>query len=177
MKHKIIILFLIVVFIIINVIGFTKVFIYTDLFSEIINPVNDEINDDLKMKIQKKIYTRETANHYVVYIGNYTTSDNIDISFEYYSDLTKAMTTIDNNNIIIDIPEPKLDKQCIKPIDEKNKDYIINETLCNEIDDYVWNSQDEPKLDLGVKDTMTTIVKFALTDKELNNRKIIVRYY
>jgi len=177
MKNKLFVFIMLVLFLVINIFAFTKIFSQTDLMSELTNITNDEINNDLKMKIQKKIYTRETANHYVVYIGNYTTSDNVNIFFEYYSDLTKAMTTIDNNTIIIDIPKPKLDKQCVKPVDEKNKDYIINEALYNEIDDYVWNSQDEPKLDLGVKDTLTTIVKFALTDEELNNRKIIVRYY
>ena len=170
MKHKFCILFLIVIFIVINVIGYTKVFIYTDLFSEITSPVDNDDNIKYVTAIKRQI---ESTNG-IMYIGNYVDENEKNIYFEYCSNLSEADVFVDNNKIIFKIQKPTLDKLTVYA--KGDDDYKITRELYDKIDDYVMNSEDEPIYTLAVKSTMETIAKSAIGEA-LENKKIVVKYY
>ena len=171
MKHKLSILFLIVVFILINVIGYTKVFLYTDLFSEITSPVDNDDNIQYVTAIKRQI---ENTNG-IMYIGNYVDENEKNIYFEYCSNLSEADVFVDNNKIIFKIQKPTLDKLSVYVKGDNN--YKITEELYDKIDDYVMNSEDEPIYTLAVKSTMEKIAKLAIGEKSLENKNIVVKYY
>lgn len=171
MKHKLSILFLIVIFIVINVIGYTKVFRYTDLFSEITSPVDNDDNIQYVTAIKKQI---ESTNG-IMYIGNYVDKNEKNIYFEYCSNLSEADVFADNNKIIFKIQKPTLDKLSVYTKGDSN--YEINQELYDKIDDYVMNSEDEPIYNLAVKSTMEKIAKSAIGEKALENKNIVVKYY
>ncbi len=171
MKHKLSILFLIVVFILINVIGYTKVFLYTDLFSEITSPVDNDDNIQYVTAIKRQI---ENTNG-IMYIGNYVDENEKNIYFEYCSNLSEADVFVDNNKIIFKIQKPTLDKLSVYAKGDNN--YKITEELYDKIDDYVMNSEDEPIYTLAVKSTMEKIAKLAIGEKSLENKNIVVKYY
>lgn len=171
MKHKICILFLIVIFIVINVIGYNKVFIYTDLFSEITSPVDNDDNIKYVTAIKRQI---ENTNG-IMYIGNYVDENEKNIYFEYCSNLSEADVFVDNNKIIFKIQKPTLDKLSVYA--KGDDDYKITRELYDKIDDYVMNSEDEPIYTLAVKSTMETIAKSAIGEKALENKNIVVKYY
>ena len=171
MKHKISIIFLIVIFIIINVIGYTKVFLYTDLFSEITSPVDNDDTIQYVSAIKKQL---ENANG-IMYIGNYIDENEKNIYFEYCSNISEADVFVDNNKIIFKIQKPTLDKLTVYAKGDSN--YEINQELYDKIDDYVMNSEDEPIYNLAVKSTMEKIAKSAIGEQTLENKKIIIKYY
>lgn len=171
MKNKCGILFLIVLFIIINVIGYTKVFIYTDLFSEITSPVDNDDNIKYVTAIKRQI---ESTNG-IMYIGNYVDENEKNIYFEYCSNLSEADVFVDNNKIIFKIQKPTLDKLTVYA--KGDDDYKITKDLYDKIDDYVMNSEDEPIYTLAVKSTMEKIAKLAIGEKALENKNIVVKYY
>lgn len=171
MKHKLCILFLIVIFIVINVIGYNKVFIYTDLFSEITSPVDNDDNIKYVTAIKRQI---ENTNG-IMYIGNYVDENEKNIYFEYCSNLSEADVFVDNNKIIFKIQKPTLDKLSVYA--KGDDDYKITRELYDKIDDYVMNSEDEPIYTLAVKSTMETIAKSAIGEKALENKNIVVKYY
>lgn len=153
MKNKCGILFLIVLFIIINVIGYTKVFLYTNLFSEITSPVDNDDNIQYVTAIKRQI---ESTNG-IMYIGNYVDENEKNIYFEYCSNLSEANVFVDNNKIIFKIQKPTLDKLTVYA--KGDDDYKITKDLYDKIDDYVMNSEDEPIYTLAVKSTMEKIAK------------------
>lgn len=171
MKHKLSILFLIVIFIVINVIGYTKVFRYTDLFSEITSPVDNDDNIQYVTDIKRQI---ESTNG-IMYIGNYVDENEKNIYFEYGSNLSEADVFADNNKIIFKIQKPTLDKLSVYA--KGDDDYKITEDLYDKIDDYVMNSEDEPIYTLAVKSTMEKIANLAIGEKALENKNIVVKYY
>lgn len=171
MKNKCGILFLIVLFIIINVIGYTKVFRYTNLFSEITSPVDNDDNIKYVTAIKRQI---ENTNG-IMYIGNYVDENEKNIYFEYCSNLSEADIFVDNNKIIFKIQKPTLDKLTVYA--KGDDDYKITKELYNKIDDYVMNSEDEPIYTLAVKSTMEKIAKLAIGEKALENKNIVVKYY
>lgn len=171
MKHKLCILFLIVIFILINVIGYTKVFLYTDLFSEITSPVDNDDNIQYVTAIKRQI---ESTNG-IMYIGNYVDENEKNIYFEYGSNLSEADVFADNNKIIFKIQKPTLDKLSVYA--KGDDDYKITKDLYDKIDDYVMNSEDEPIYTLAVKSTMEKIAKLAIGEKALENKNIVVKYY
>lgn len=171
MKNKCGILFLIVLFIIINVIGYTKVFLYTNLFSEITSPVDNDDNIQYVTAIKRQI---ENTNG-IMYIGNYVDENEKNIYFEYCSNLSEADVFVDNNKIIFKIQKPTLDKLTVYA--KGDDDYKITKELYNKIDDYVMNSEDEPIYTLAVKSTMEKIAKSAIGEKALENKNIVVKYY
>ena len=170
MKNKCGILFLIVLFIIINVIGYTKVFLYTNLFSEITSPVD---NDDNIQYVTAKRQIESTNG--IMYIGNYVDENEKNIYFEYCSNLSEADVFVDNNKIIFKIQKPTLDKLTVYA--KGDDDYKITKDLYDKIDDYVMNSEDEPIYTLAVKSTMEKIAKSAIGEKALENKNIVVKYY
>ena len=174
MKHKLCILFLIVVFIIVNIIGYTKVFLYTDLFSEITSPVDNDDNIQYVTAIKKQIESNEDTNS-IMYVGNYIDENEKNIYFEYCSNISEADVFVDNNKIIFKIQKPTLDKLTVYAKGDSN--YEINQELYDKIDDYVMNSEDEPIYNLAVKSTMERIAKSAIGENTLENKKIIVKYY
>ena len=174
MKHKLSIIFLIAIFIIINVIGYTKVFLYTDLFSEITSPVNNDDNIQYVTAIKKQIESNEDTNS-IMYVGNYIDENEKNIYFEYCSNISEADVFVDNNKIIFKIQKPTLDKLTVYAKGDSN--YEINQELYDKIDDYVMNSEDEPIYNLAVKSTMEKIAKLAIGENSLENKKIVVRYY
>lgn len=171
MKNKCGILFLIVLFIIINVIGYTKVFRYTNLFSEITSPVDNDDNIKYVTAIKRQI---ESTNG-ILYIGNYVDENEKNIYFEYCSNLSEADVFVDNNKIIFKIQKPTLDKLTVYA--KGDDDYKITKDLYDKIDDYVMNSEDEPIYTLAVKSTMEKIAKLAIGEKALENKNIVVKYY
>lgn len=171
MKNKFSILFLIVLFIIINVIGYTKVFIYTNLFSEITSPVDNDDNIKYVTAIKRQI---ESTNG-IMYIGNYVDENEKNIYFEYCSNLSEADVFVDDNKIIFKIQKPTLDKLTVYA--KGDDDYKITKDLYDKIDDYVMNSEDEPMYTLAVKSTMEKIAKLAIGEKALENKNIVVKYY
>lgn len=171
MKHKLSILFLIVIFIVINVIGYTKVFRYTDLFSEITSPVDNDDNIKYVTAIKRQI---ENTNG-IMYIGNYVDENEKNIYFEYCSNLSEADVFVDNNKIIFKIQKPTLDKLTVYA--KGDDDYKITKDLYDKIDDYVMNSEDEPIYTLAVKSTMEKIANLAIGEKALENKNIVVKYY
>lgn len=171
MKYKLSILFLIVIFIVINVIGYTKVFRYTDLFSEITSPVDNDDNIKYVTAIKKQI---ENTNG-IMYIGNYVDENEKNIYFEYCSNLSEANVFVDNNKIIFKIQKPTLDKLTVYA--KGDDDYKITKDLYDKIDDYVMNSEDEPIYTLAVKSTMEKIANLAIGEKALENKNIVVKYY
>lgn len=171
MKNKCGILFLIVLFIIINVIGYTKVFLYTNLFSEITSPVDNDDNIQYVTAIKRQI---ESTNG-IMYIGNYVDENEKNIYFEYCSNLSEANVFVDNNKIIFKIQKPTLDKLTVYA--KGDDDYKITKDLYDKIDDYVMNSEDEPIYTLAVKSTMEKIAKLAIGEKALENKNIVVKYY
>lgn len=171
MKHKLSILFLIVIFIVINVIGYTKVFRYTDLFSEITSPVDNDDNIQYVTAIKRQI---ESTNG-IMYIGNYVDENEKNIYFEYGSNLSEADVFVDNNKIIFKIQKPTLDKLTVYAKGDNN--YKITKELYDKIDNYVMNSEDEPIYTLAVKSTMEKIAKLAIGENALENKKIVVKYY
>ena len=171
MKNKCSILFLIVLFIIINVIGYTKVFLYTNLFSEITSPVDNDDNIQYVTAIKRQI---ESTNG-IMYIGNYVDENEKNIYFEYCSNLSEANVFVDNNKIIFKIQKPTLDKLTVYA--KGDDDYKITKDLYDKIDDYVMNSEDEPIYTLAVKSTMEKIAKSAIGEKALENKNIVVKYY
>lgn len=171
MKHKLSILFLIVIFIVINVIGYTKVFRYTDLFSEITSPVDNDDNIQYVTAIKRQI---ESTNG-IMYIGNYVDENEKNIYFEYGSNLSEADVFVDNNKIIFKIQKPTLDKLSVYA--KGDDDYKITKDLYDKIDDYVMNSEDEPIYTLAVKSTMEKIAKLTIGENALENKKIVVKYY
>ena len=171
MKHKLSILFLIVIFIVINVIGYTNVFRYTDLFSEITSPVDNDDNIQYVTAIKRQI---ESTNG-IMYIGNYVDENEKNIYFEYCSNLSEADVFADNNKIIFKIQKPTLDKLTVYAKGDDN--YKITKDLYDKIDDYVMNSEDEPIYTLAVKSTMEKIAKLAIGEKALENKNIVVKYY
>lgn len=171
MKHKLSILFLIVIFIVINVIGYTKVFRYTDLFSEITSPVDNDDNIQYVTDIKRQI---ESTNG-IMYIGNYVDENEKNIYFEYGSNLSEADVFADNNKIIFKIQKPTLDKLSVYA--KGDDDYKITKELYDKIDNYVMNSEDEPIYTLAVKSTMEKIAKLAIGENALENKKIVVKYY
>lgn len=175
MKHKLIILFLIIVFIAINIVGCSKIFIYTDLFSEISNPVDKENNTQYTLDIKKEIEKHETCMNFVMYIGNYVDENEKNIFFEYCSNIYDSNIIVDNNKIVFEIQKPTLDKPTVHAKGDVN--YEITEDLYNKIDNYVMNSENEPMYDLAVKSTMKNIAKSAIGEKALENRNIVVKYY
>lgn len=174
MKNKFGILFLIVLFIIINVIGYTKVFIYTNLFSEITSPVDNDDNIKYVTAIKRQIESDETCTNYIMYIGNYVDKNEKNIYFEYCSNISEADVFVDNNKIIFKIQKPTLNKSTVKA--KGDDDYKITEDMYYKIDDYV-NSEDEPIYTLAVKSTMEKIAKLAIGEKALENKNIVVKYY
>jgi hypothetical protein len=174
MKNKFGILFLIVLFIIINVIGYTKVFIYTNLFSEITSPVDNDDNIRYVTDIKRQIENDETCTNYIMYIGNYVDENEKNIYFEYCSNISEADVFVDNNKIIFKIQKPTLNKSTVKA--KGDDDYKITEDMYYKIDDYV-NSEDEPIYTLAVKSTMEKIAKSAIGEKALENKNIVVKYY
>lgn len=174
MKHKLSIVFLIVVFILINVIGYTKVFLYTDLFSEITSPVDNDDNIQYVTAIKRQIESNENANS-IMYIGNYVDENEKNIYFEYCSNISEADVFVDNNKIIFKIQKPTLDKLSVHAKGDDN--YKITKELYDKIDDYVMNSEDEPIYTLAVKSTMEKIAKLAIGEKALENKNIVVKYY
>lgn len=171
MKNKCGILFLIVLFIIINVIGYTKVFRYTNLFSEITSPVDNDDNIKYVTAIKRQI---ESTNG-IMYIGNYVDENEKNIYFEYCSNLSEADVFVDNNKIIFKIQKPTLDKLTVYA--KGDDDYKITKDLYDKIDDYVMNSEDEPIYTLAVKSTMEKIAKLAIGEKAFENKNIVVKYY
>lgn len=171
MKNKCGILFLIVLFIIINVIGYTKVFRYTNLFSEITSPVDNDDNIKYVTAIKRQI---ESTNG-ILYIGNYVDENEKNIYFEYCSNLSEADVFVDNNKIIFKIQKPTLDKLTVYA--KGDDDYKITKDLYDKIDDYVMNSEDEPIYTLAVKSTMEKIANLAIGEKALENKNIVVKYY
>lgn len=171
MKNKFGILFLIVLFIIINVIGYTKVFLYTNLFSEITSPVNNDDNIQYVTSIKRQIENTDG----IMYIGNYVDENEKNIYFEYCSNLSEADVFVDNNKIIFKIQKPTLDKLTVYA--KGDDDYKITKDLYDKIDDYVMNSEDEPIYTLAVKSTMEKIAKSAIGEKALENKNIVVKYY
>lgn len=171
MKHKLSIIFLIAIFIIVNIIGYTEVFRYTDLFSEITSPVDNDDNIEYVSSIKKQL---ENANG-IMYIGNYIDENEKNIYFEYCSNISEADVFVDNNKIIFKIQKPKLDKLTVYV--KGDTDYEINQELYNKINDYVMHSEDEPIYNLAVKSTMERIAKSAIGENSLENKKIIVKYY
>lgn len=171
MKHKLSILFLIVIFIVINVIGYTKVFRYTDLFSEITSPVDNDDNIQYVTAIKRQI---ESTNG-IMYIGNYVDENEKNIYFEYGSNLSEADVFVDNNKIIFKIQKPTLDKLTVYAKGDNN--YKITKELYDKIDNYVMNSENEPIYTLAVKSTMEKIAKLAIGENALENKKIVVKYY
>lgn len=171
MKYKLSILFLIVIFIVINVIGYTKVFRYTDLFSEITSPVDNDDNIKYVTAIKRQI---ENTNG-IMYIGNYIDENEKNIYFEYCSNLSEADVFVDNNKIIFKIQKPTLDKLTVYA--KGDDDYKITKDLYDKIDDYVMNSEDEPIYTLAVKSTMEKIANLAIGEKALENKNIVVKYY
>lgn len=171
MKHKLSILFLIVIFIVINVIGYTKIFRYTDLFSEITSPVDNDDNIKYVTAIKRQI---ENTNG-IMYIGNYVDENEKNIYFEYCSNLSEADVFVDNNKIIFKIQKPTLDKLTVYA--KGDDDYKITKDLYDKIDDYVMNSEDEPIYTLAVKSTMEKIANLAIGEKALENKNIVVKYY
>lgn len=171
MKNKCGVLFLIVLFIIINVIGYTKVFLYTNLFSEITSPVDNDDNIKYVTAIKRQI---ESTNG-IMYIGNYVDENEKNIYFEYYSNLSEADVFVDNNKIIFKIQKPTLDKLTVYA--KGDDDYKITKDLYDKIDDYVMNSEDEPIYTLAVKSTMEKIANLAIGEKALENKNIVVKYY
>lgn len=171
MKNKCGVLFLIVLFIIINVIGYTKVFRYTNLFSEITSPVDNDDNIKYVTAIKRQI---ESTNG-IMYIGNYVDENEKNIYFEYCSNLSEADVFVDNNKIIFKIQKPTLDKLTVYA--KGDDDYKITKDLYDKIDDYVMNSEDEPIYTLAVKSTMEKIAKLAIGEKALENKNIVVKYY
>lgn len=171
MKNKCGVLFLIVIFIIINVIGYTKVFRYTNLFSEITSPVDNDDNIKYVTAIKRQI---ESTNG-IMYIGNYVDENEKNIYFEYCSNLSEADVFVDNNKIIFKIQKPTLDKLTVYA--KGDDDYKITKDLYDKIDDYVMNSEDEPIYTLAVKSTMEKIAKLAIGEKALENKNIVVKYY
>lgn len=171
MKHKLSILFLIVIFIVINVIGYTKVFRYTDLFSEITSPVDNDDNIKYVTAIKRQI---ENTNG-IMYIGNYVDENEKNIYFEYCSNLSEADVFVDNNKVIFKIQKPTLDKLTVYA--KGDDDYKITKDLYDKIDDYVMNSEDEPIYTLAVKSTMEKIANLAIGEKALENKNIVVKYY
>lgn len=171
MKNKFGILFLIVLFIIINVIGYTKVFLYTDLFGEITSPVDTDDNIKYVTAIKRQI---ESTNG-IMYIGNYVDENEKNIYFEYCSNLSEADVFVDNNKIIFKIQKPVLDNLTVYA--KGDDDYKITKDLYDKIDDYVMNSEDEPMYTLAVKSTMEKIAKLAIGEKALENKNIVVKYY
>lgn len=171
MKNKCGVLFLIVLFIIINVIGYTKVFRYTNLFSEITSPVDNDDNIKYVTAIKRQI---ESTNG-IMYIGNYVDENEKNIYFEYCSNLSEADVFVDNNKIIFKIQKPTLDKLTVYA--KGDDDYKITKDLYDKIDDYVMNSEDEPIYTLAVKSTMEKIAKLAIGEKVLENKNIVVKYY
>lgn len=171
MKHKLSILFLIVIFIVINVIGYTSVFRYTDLFSEITSPVDNDDNIQYVTDIKRQI---ESTNG-IMYIGNYVDENEKNIYFEYCSNLSEADVFADNNKIIFKIKKPTLDKLTVYAKGDDN--YKITKDLYDKIDNYVMNSEDEPIYTLAVKSTMEKIAKSAIGEKALENKNIVVKYY
>lgn len=174
MKNKCGILFLIVLFIIINVIGYTKVFLYTNLFSEITSPVDNDDNIKYVTAIKRQIENDETCTNYIMYIGNYVDENEKNIYFEYCSNISEADVFVDNNKIIFKIQKPTLNKSTVKA--KGDDDYKITEDMYYKIDDYV-NSEDEPIYTLAVKSTMEKIAKSAIGEKALENKNIVVKYY
>ena len=172
MKHKLSILFLIVIFIVINVIGYTKVFRYTDLFSEITSPVDNDDNIQYVTDIKRQI---ESTNGIIMYIGNYVDENEKNIYFEYGSNLSEADVFADNNKIIFKIQKPTLNKLSVYA--KGDDDYKITKELYDKIDNYVMNSEDEPIYTLAVKSTMEKIAKLAIGENALENKKIVVKYY
>lgn len=171
MKNKCGVLFLIVLFIIINVIGYTKVFRYTNLFSEITSPVDNDDNIKYVTAIKRQI---ESTNG-IMYIGNYVDENEKNIYFEYCSNLSEADVFVDNNKIIFKIQKPTLDKLTVYA--KGDDDYKISKDLYDKIDDYVMNSEDEPIYTLAVKSTMEKIAKLSIGEKALENKNIVVKYY
>lgn len=171
MKNKCGVLFLIVIFIIINVIGYTKVFRYTNLFSEITSPVDNDDNIKYVTAIKRQI---ESTNG-IMYIGNYVDENEKNIYFEYCSNLSEADVFVDNNKIIFKIQKPTLDKLTVYA--KGDDDYKITKDLYDKIDDYVMNSEDEPIYTLAVKSTMEKIANLAIGEKALENKNIVVKYY
>lgn len=171
MKHKLSIIFLIAVFILINVIGYTKVFLYTDLFSEITSPVDNDDNIQYISAIKKQL---ESANG-IMYIGNYIDENEKNIYFEYCSNISEADVFVDNNKIIFKIQKPALDKLSVYA--KGDDGYKITKELYDKIDDYVMNSEDEPIYTLAVKSTMEKIANLAIGEKALENKNIVVKYY
>lgn len=174
MKNKFGILFLIVLFIIINVIGYTKVFLYTNLFSEITSPVDNDDNIKYVTAIKRQIESDETCTNYIMYIGNYVDENEKNIYFEYCSNISEADVFVDNNKVIFKIQKPTLNKSTVKA--KGDDDYKITEDMYYKIDDYV-NSEDEPIYTLAVKSTMEKIAKSAIGEKALENKNIVVKYY
>lgn len=174
MKNKFGILFLIVLFIIINVIGYTKVFLCTNLFSEITSPVDNDDNIKYVTAIKRQIESDETCTNYIMYIGNYVDENEKNIYFEYCSNISEADVFVDNNKIIFKIQKPTLNKSTVKA--KGDDDYKITEDMYYKIDDYV-NSEDEPIYTLAVKSTMEKIAKLAIGEKALENKNIVVKYY
>lgn len=175
MKHKLFVIFLIVAFIAINVVGCTKIFLHTDLFSEISSPVNTEDNAQYALDIKKEIEKHETCMNFIMYIGNYVDENNKNIFFEYCSNIYDSNVIVDNNKIVFKIQKPTLDKFTVHAKGDGN--YEITEDLYDKIDDYVMNSENEPMYDLAVKSTMKNIAKSAIGEKALENRNIVVKYY
>lgn len=171
MKNKCGVLFLIVIFIIINVIVYTKVFRYTNLFSEITSPVDNDDNIKYVTAIKRQI---ESTNG-IMYIGNYVDENEKNIYFEYCSNLSEADVFVDNNKIIFKIQKPTLDKLTVYA--KGDDDYKITKDLYDKIDDYVMNSEDEPIYTLAVKSTMEKIANLAIGEKALENKNIVVKYY
>lgn len=171
MKNKCGVLFLIVLFIIINVIGYTKVFRYTNLFSEITSPVDNDDNIKYVTAIKRQI---ESTNG-IMYIGNYVDENEKNIYFEYCSNLSEADVFVDNNKIIFKIQKPTLDKLTVYA--KGDDGYKITKDLYDKIDDYVMNSEDEPIYTLAVKSTMEKIANLAIGEKALENKNIVVKYY
>lgn len=174
MKNKFGILFLIVLFIIINVIGYTKVFLYTNLFSEITSSVDNDDNIKYVTAIKRQIESDETCTNYIMYIGNYVDENEKNIYFEYCSNISEADVFVDNNKIIFKIQKPTLNKSTVKA--KGDDDYKITEDMYYKIDDYA-NSEDEPIYTLAVKSTMEKIAKSAIGEKALENKNIVVKYY
>lgn len=174
MKHKLSIIFLIAVFILINVIGYTKVFLYTDLFSEITSPVDNDDNIQYVTAIKRQIESNEDTNS-IMYVGNYVDENEKNIYFEYCSNISESDVFVDNNKIIFKIQKPTLDKLTVYA--KGDDDYKITKELYDKIDDYVMNSEDEPIYTLAVKSTMEKIANLAIGEKALENKNIVVKYY
>lgn len=167
---------LIILFLIVNIVGFTGVFLGLNPLDELTNVIDKEDNIDYAMNIKREIEKSQMCTHEIMYIGNYADKDKNNISFEYYSNLYGTINVdVNNNKIVVEIPRPRLDKLSVYAKDVP--EYNITENLYDEIRNYVENTDDLPLYDLAVKNKIKYVAEKAIGKETVEKRNIIIKYY